>query len=102
MFVSKLSGVGMSGLQVSMALAYTAQALLAGPEAALDTLGGCPWLGEGSEKTRAGAAVAVSLEYVRDRVGVPRDLQLPAARQLRAHLNLIIDAVKQKSAAEAC
>ena len=30
-------------------------------------------------------------EYVRDRVGVPRDLPYPAARQLRAHLNWLID-----------
>jgi glutathione S-transferase len=35
--------------------------------------------------------VASSLQYVRDRVGVPRDMTLPAARQLRAHLNWAID-----------
>lgn len=32
--------------------------------------------------------------YVRDRVGVPRDLPLPAARQLRAHCNWFIDHVQ--------
>lgn len=37
------------------------------------------------------SGVASSLSYVRDRVGVPRDLPLAAARYLRAYLNWAID-----------
>lgn len=44
-----------------------------------------------------GSAVVASAAYLRDRVGVPRDLKLPAARQLRAHLNWLIDTLSQKA-----
>jgi len=36
-------------------------------------------------------ALRKSLSYLRARVGVPRDMTYPAARQLRAHLSWAID-----------
>ena len=41
--------------------------------------------------------VVSSLEYVRDRVGVPQDLPLAAARYLRAYLNWAIDILSSSS-----
>ena len=60
---------------VSAAFRHVAHALLQGVEA----VGAPP---EELRKPEVAAAVA----YLRDKVGVPRDLTYPAARQLRAHL----------------
>lgn len=43
---------------------------------------------EGGQEFQEG--MVASLSYMRDRIGVPRDMRLPAARQLRAHLNWAI------------
>ena len=38
--------------------------------------------------------IITSLEYLRDRIGVPRDLPLASARYLRAYLNWAIDVLR--------
>ena len=53
-----------------------------------------PAVDSSSHQTSAdGPATVLAAAYMRDRVGVPRDLPLPAARQFRAHLNWLIDSL---------
>jgi len=63
------------------ALRHVAHALLVGPEHAAETFS------QGFE----GEPVRAGLDYLRKRVGVPRDLSYPAARQLRQHLTWAMD-----------
>ena len=51
------------------------------------------WINEGGDE--AIHQVIQSLEYMRDRVGVPRDMRMPAARQLRAHVNWAIEGLSK-------
>lgn len=66
---------------VDAALRHVVHALIAGADAARAA----------PRSTLPPAEVARSLSYLRDRVGVPRDMSLAAARQLRAHLNAFSD-----------
>jgi len=43
---------------------------------------------------RGRQAMAACLDYLRDRVGVPRDLSMPAAKYLRAHLSMAASALR--------
>ena len=67
--------------QVDIALRHAVHALLEGIEAVELSQGLQP------------PTVARTMGYLRDRISVPRDMGYPAARQMRAHLNGVIDLV---------
>jgi glutathione S-transferase len=81
---------------LAAALQCTATALLQGTDQAGKEFGGLDWLEGERSREETLRAVQASLEYLRDRVGVPRDMQLPAALQLRAHLNWTIDLIQDQ------
>ena len=86
----------MAAVSCCAALRHVAHALLESVEAkqaSQHALHAVP-AGDSAPGTLDGSPVIPSLEYVRDRVGVPRDMQLPAARQFRAHLNWAIDSLR--------
>jgi len=78
---------------VDAALRHVAHALLTGVEAKQTSTDALQAVENSTAEGFPAEAVIVSAEYLRDRVGVPRDLKLPAARQLRAHLNWLVDSL---------
>ena len=78
--------------EVDASLRHVAYALLLGN--AIDGYN-IPIVGEGEGGAMYAAPVVPSLKYLRDRVGVPRDMSFPAARQFRAHLQWFMDSVAE-------
>jgi glutathione S-transferase len=76
---------------VDAALRRCAHALIVGTAAADAAVAAAASAPTAAQCRSAPAAAAAA--YMRDRVGVPRDMRFPAARQLRAHLNWVIDAI---------
>ncbi|KAI8471411.1 MAG: glutathione S-transferase [Monoraphidium minutum] len=81
------------GPAMDAALRHVAHALLAGVEAKQTSKDHALSTSEVGGGGLEGAPVVAAAEYLRDRVGVPRDMKMPAARQLRAHLNWLIDSL---------
>ena len=77
---------------VSAAMAATCYRILGMEEEAGEVVKA---LGEalGGRGSETAERVRASLVYLRDRVGVPRDMTLPAARWTRATLNSVIDEI---------
>mmetsp|Transcript_5968 Transcript_5968/g.15363 ORF Transcript_5968/g.15363 Transcript_5968/m.15363 type:complete len:531 (+) Transcript_5968:148-1740(+) len=78
---------------VDAGLRHVVHALMVGPEAKQLSEHALQVDADGKSGLSA-LHVAASAGYLRDRVGVPRDMNLPAARQLRAHLNWLIDTLE--------
>lgn len=80
---------------VEAALRHVAHALLVSVETKQSTdSGGFHSTDTPEQGYMDGTSCYAALGYLRDRVGVPRDLKLPSARQLRAHLTWVMDSLR--------
>jgi len=77
---------------VDSVLRVVAQAMLSGKTNEVPLPGFSGAIAKAAEGRSRG--VASSLAYLRDRIGVPRDLPLASARYLRAYLNWAIDSLR--------
>lgn len=76
---------------VDAALQIVAQAMLDGETNTIPDASFAQALLDATKGSSNCKGVAASLAYLRDRIGVPRDLPLASARYLRAYLNWAID-----------
>eukprot|EP00931_Biecheleriopsis_adriatica_P056696 TRINITY_DN33608_c0_g1_i2.p1 TRINITY_DN33608_c0_g1~~TRINITY_DN33608_c0_g1_i2.p1 ORF type:complete len:458 (+),score=89.48 TRINITY_DN33608_c0_g1_i2:52-1374(+) len=75
-----------AGAEADAAFRHVVRVLMEGADALQKTDGGL-------QHGDLPASAAASLRWTRDRISVPRDMSWPAARQLRAHLNLVADLI---------
>ena len=81
---------------VDAALQIVAQAMLDGETNTIPDASFAQALLDATKGSSNSKGVAASLAYLRDRIGVPRDLPLASARYLRAYLNWAIDVLSNE------
>ena len=81
---------------VEATLQIVAKAMLEGPTNTIPDEQFAQALLDATKASRNNEGVTRSLAYLRDRIGVPRDLPLASARYFRAYLNWAIDVISNE------